>query len=79
MTRTPVQSSNIKSIGYDPSRLMLEVEFVPPKSKPDSSGAVWRYTPVREEIYNELMSAESIGSYFAKNIKPRTTGEKVSG
>ena len=61
MERQPVVSSNINSIGYDDKTKTLEVEFF--------DQAIWKYSPVTREGYTELMNSESIGSYFAKNIR----------
>ena len=61
MKRQPVESSNILSIGYDPKKMLLEVEF--------GNGAVYQYHPITEQAYKELMNADSIGSWFFKNIK----------
>ena len=61
MERKVVVSSNLASIGYDSETLTLEVEF--------HQGAVWQYTPVTQSGYNQLMMAESVGSFFARNIK----------
>lgn len=59
MTRTPVQSSNIASIGYDSGT--LDIEF--------KDGAIYQYSDVPAAVHKALMQAPSIGSYFAKNIK----------
>ena len=61
MKRDGVVSSNIKSIGYDPLRKKLEVEF--------NSGSVYRYKDVPKSVYNEFMSADSKGRYLNQNIK----------
>lgn len=61
MKRTPVKSSNIKSIGYDSSKRLLEIEF--------NSGAVYQYHPIMEQIYNEMKSAPSVGTYFHTKIR----------
>jgi hypothetical protein len=61
MKRTPVSSSNIKAIGYDPESQLLEVEF--------NQGAVYEYRLVPAAVHQALMSAGSIGQYFAANIK----------
>jgi hypothetical protein len=61
MERKGVISSNISSIGYDPQSMTLEVQFYDQK--------IYQYTPVTQEAYNNLMAAESVGSYFAKNIR----------
>lgn len=63
MNRQPVSSSNIHSIGYDPSSQILEIEF--------NSGGIYQYFNVPQSEYNRLMTASSHGSYFAHNIKDR--------
>jgi hypothetical protein len=59
--RIPVDSSLAHSIGYDSVNEILEIEF--------TSGAVWQYAGVEKEVYQELMTAESIGRYFLSEIK----------
>lgn len=61
MHRQPVSSSNIASIGYDPSTRTLEVEF--------NRGSVYRYLGVPEGTYRALMSAASHGSYLNSFVK----------
>ncbi|HLO54116.1 MAG TPA: KTSC domain-containing protein [Saprospiraceae bacterium] len=61
MDREYVQSSNLKSIGYDPNTATLEVEF--------HNGAIWQYYDVLESTFHELKSASSVGKYFNSNIK----------
>jgi hypothetical protein len=61
MNRTPVTSSNIKSIGYDPSTNVLEVEF--------SSGTVYQYADVPAQVYKDMSEADSVGRYFAANVR----------
>lgn len=72
MDRKKVVSSNINSIGYDEKSMTLEVEFY--------DGKVYQYNPVTPIANRLLMSAESIGSYFSKNIKSNkeVTCTKVS-
>jgi hypothetical protein len=53
MDRTPVKSSNVKSLGYDAESKTVEVEF--------ASGGVYTYHNVEPKTYVELMGAESIG------------------
>lgn len=62
MRRQPVESTLIKSVGYDPEEQTLELEFVP-------SGRVYDYFEVPEEIYRELLEAPSLGHYFNEAIK----------
>jgi hypothetical protein len=61
MEREHVNSSNLKSVGYDPPRQTLEIEFL--------NGGLYEYYNVPERIYNGLMSASSHGSYFDQFIK----------
>ena len=60
MTRKPVQSSNIISIGHD-GKNTLEIEF--------KRGGIYQYSPVSTEGYVQLQQAESVGKYFHENIK----------
>jgi len=72
MNRVNVTSGNIKSIGYDASTRVLEVEFKPYKNAdPNSAGRVYPYANVPPHEHANLMAADSIGSYFAANIKGR--------
>jgi len=67
MDRTPVKSSNIRSVGYDEGSKTLEVEF--------SSGSVYQYHDVDAEKHKALMGADSIGKHFSAHIK---AGHKFS-
>ncbi|WP_101294553.1 KTSC domain-containing protein [Halegenticoccus soli] len=59
--RTPVESSSLKSVGYDPDDETLEIEF--------HSGGVYRYRDVPRRVYQELLSASSHGSYFHEHVR----------
>jgi hypothetical protein len=59
--RTPVSSSNLAAVGYDPKTETLEIEFL--------HGGVYQYLEVPEEVYTELMAASSHGSYFNSMIR----------
>ncbi len=73
MQRTEVKSSQIKSIGYDPETQTLEVEF---KLK-SGEMSLYRYYDVPELIYNLLMSTESKGLFFFKEIRGAFKYEKI--
>lgn len=60
MEREPVNSSNLVSVGYDPSSETLEVEF---------KGGVYEYYNVPQFMYDRLMEAGSIGTFFNAEIK----------
>lgn len=67
MQRTPVSSSNVTSIGYDPASECLEVEF--------KGGVVWHYTNMPAEKALEVMNATSVGKAVAA-MKKEFTGVK---
>ena len=69
MTRKSVESSNLRSVGYDEFLLVLEIEF--------KSGAVYRYYGVPSEVHDELINAESVGKYFNANVKSKNSFLKV--
>lgn len=56
-----VRSTNIHSIGYDDTTNTLKVFF--------KKGGEYHYQEVPKQIHDDLMKAESIGSYFAKNVR----------
>lgn len=61
MDRENVTSSNISSIGYDAESQTLEIEFL--------NGAIYQYFDVPEQVHAELMAADSVGAFLARNIK----------
>jgi hypothetical protein len=69
MERQPVSSSNLASVGYDPQSNTLEIEF--------QNGRVYRYHGVPEGLYEQLMSAPSLGSFFSQYIRNDYPTERV--
>ena len=63
MTHTPVKSSNLASVAYDPARRLLEIRF--------QRSGTYRYYDVPPEVHVDLIGAPSAGTYFAANIKGR--------
>ena len=61
ISRVPVSSSALRSVGYDEDRGILEIEF--------DNGAVYRYYDVPPEVHRGLMSADSHGRYFHRHIR----------
>jgi lysyl-tRNA synthetase class 2 len=70
LTRAPVESSVIKSVGYDESTSVLEVQF------PD--GDVYRYFEFPAFLYRGLMLATSKGHFFNTRIAGRYRYERVA-
>jgi hypothetical protein len=62
MTRIVLDSSTIASIGYDPARCELEIEF-------RQRGDVYTYFDVPAED-KEFMAAASKGEYLNRVFKP---------
>ncbi|MFJ5457601.1 KTSC domain-containing protein [Pectobacterium sp. CHL-2024] len=69
MDRTYVDSTNIESAGYDPNTSILEIEF--------KNGSLYQYSGVPEYIFQELISASSVGVYFNQNIKNNYEFQKI--
>jgi hypothetical protein len=69
MIREPVQSSNLKSVGYDATSKTLEVEF--------NSGGIYQYSNVPKDIYMGLMRASSHGIFFARYVKDHFPTKRV--
>lgn len=63
MDRTPVSSSDLASVGYEATSMLLEIEFL--------SGSIYQYFDVPESEFQQLMQAASHGSYFSANIRNR--------
>lgn len=61
MQMTPVKSTNLEAVGYDPASTTLTVQF--------KGGKRWAYDGVPQDTYDALMQADSIGSYFHANIR----------
>ncbi len=71
MKMIPVESSNLREVGYDPERREMRVVF--------KSGAVHDHVDVPPEEYAGLMSADSHGKRYNERIKGIYTGRKMGG
>ena len=65
----PVNSSQIAYIGYDEETNTLYVTF--------KNGQTYAYEGVPKEEFIELKDSDSVGSYFAENIKSSYPYTKV--
>jgi hypothetical protein len=59
MTRTPVSSSSIASVGHEGD--VLEIKF--------RSGKVYRFSGVSSEQADALRAAPSVGKHFGAHIR----------
>lgn len=60
---TPVTSSQVKAIGYDPLTKTLACQFV------HGLGAIYHYPNVEPKTHAEFMASKSIGKFFGQHIK----------
>jgi hypothetical protein len=61
MRRTSVESATMRSVGYEASSRILEIEF--------ESGTVYQCLEVPASVYKQLLRAESKGRYFNSEIR----------
>ncbi len=69
MERKRVNSSKIRSIGYDEKSMTLEVEM--------SNGQVLQYPKVYPEVYRRFMAAPNPTSFFEDKIEEEYTGRRI--
>jgi hypothetical protein len=63
------RSSMITEMEYDEAEKLLRLKF--------AKGGWYEYQDVPEEVYQELLNAESIGKYFLASIKGKFPTEKI--
>jgi hypothetical protein len=63
MPAATVESTTLTTVAYDPIRQLLRLQF--------RSRAVYCYFGVPEGVYQDLMAADSKGSYFNRKIRGR--------
>lgn len=61
MNRTPVASSQLKSVGHDPATNKMHIEF--------KNGSIYEYDDVSADEHQSLMGASSVGSHFDAHVK----------
>jgi hypothetical protein len=69
MERKRVNSSKIRSVGYDEKSQTLEVEL--------SNGQVFQYVQVYPEVYRRFMAAPNPTSFYDDKIAEDYTGRRV--
>lgn len=69
MERKRVNSSRLRSVGYDERQQVLEIEF--------SNGQVWQYGRVSPEVYRRLMAAPNPTSFYDDRIAEEYSGKRV--
>jgi KTSC domain-containing protein len=69
MERKRVNSSKIRSVGYDEKTQTLEIEF--------SNGEVYQYPKVYPEVYRRFMAAPNPTTFYDDKIAEDYTGRRV--
>jgi hypothetical protein len=69
MYRRTVTSSNVRSVGYDPIKRIVEVEFV--------TGDIYQYISVPEQVHTSLMTSASIGKAIHSMLRGKYQFKKV--
>lgn len=63
MKTIAVDSTSLRTVGYDVERQLLQIEF--------HNSSIYQYFEVPAAVYEELMQAPSKGAYFNQSIRPR--------
>ena len=69
MERKRVNSSKLRSVGYDERTRVLEIEM--------SNGQVFQYSGVYPEVHRRLMAAPNPTSFFDDKIAEEYTAKRV--
>ena len=69
MERKRINSSKLRSVGYDEKSMTLEVEL--------SNGQVYQYVKVYPEVYRRFMAAPNPTAFFDDKIDEEYTGRRV--
>ena len=69
MERQRVNSSKLRSVGYDEKTRVLEVEM--------SNGAIYQYTGVYPEVHRRFLAAPNPTSFFDDKIAEEYSSRKV--
>jgi len=69
MERKRVNSTRIRSVGYDPKSQSLEIEF--------SDGRISVYNDVSPEVHRQFMAAPSPTSFFEDKIAEDYSSRRI--
>ncbi len=69
MDRKRVNSSKLRSVGYDEKSRTLEIEM--------SNGQIYQYVGVYPEVYRRLMAAPNPTTFFDDKIAEEYTPKRV--
>ena len=63
MKTIAVDSTTLRTVGYDAERQLLQIEF--------QNRSIYQYFHVPKAVYAALLQAPSKGAYFNRSIRPR--------
>jgi hypothetical protein len=69
LERHAVKSVILRSVGYDDSTKILEIEF--------HSGLVYQYSGVPSKVYTDLMRSGEVGKYFSEKVRTQFRTKQV--
>lgn len=69
MERKRINTTRIRSVGYDERNRLLEIEF--------ANGSIVQYTGVSAEVHRRLMNSPSPGSYFHDSIEENFSARRM--
>jgi hypothetical protein len=64
-----VDSSNVEAVGYDPDNVAIYVRFL--------GGDTYIYSGADQRTFEDLLTADSVGSYLNRVIKPNYEYSKL--
>lgn len=70
LNRIPIDSSMIKAAAYDKNSKTLYLQFL-------NTGKVFAYEDVPEDVFQELLHADSVGRFVRSEIKGGYAGYQV--
>jgi hypothetical protein len=62
MRRIPINSRIVQSVGYDPSKSLLEIKFKITKR-------IYAFIDVPKEVYQNFIKSRSKGNFYNQKIK----------
>jgi hypothetical protein len=69
MQRVTVESTTLGSAGHDDQAAVLELQF--------RNGTVYQYSLVPQQVYRDLLQAESKGRFFNHNIRGKFPYQRI--
>jgi len=66
-----VKSVILRSVAYDESKKILEIEF--------QNGLVYQFSGVPAKVYADLVQSKEMGKYFSEKIRPKFHSKQIVG